>query len=93
MLFRYYVVFIDDFSRFTWLYPLRAKSDFYDVLVKFHAFECNQFSASIKKFQSDGGSEFINARVRSFFDTHGIIYHRVSCPYMPQQNGRAEYKH
>lgn len=33
--YRYYVVFVDNFSRFSWLYPLRAKSDFYDILVYF----------------------------------------------------------
>lgn len=90
--FLYYVIFVDDFSRFTWLYPLRAKSDFYDVLVQFHAFVCNQFSCTIKSFQSDGGTEFTNARVKEFFARHGI-HHRISCPYTPEQNGRAERKH
>lgn len=87
--FRYYVAFVDDFSRFTWLYSLRAKLDFYDVFVKFHTFACNQFSTRLKQFQSDGGTEFINAHLRSFFDTHGI-HHRISCTYNPQQNGRTE---
>lgn len=90
--FRYYVAFVDDFSRFTWIYPLRAMSDFYDVLVKFYMFACNQFFASLKQFQSDGGHEFVNSRVRAFFDSKGI-HHRVSCLYTLQQNGRAECKH
>lgn len=33
--FAYYVLFIDDFSRFTWLYPLKLKSDFYDFFANF----------------------------------------------------------
>lgn len=90
--YKYYVVFVDDYSRFSWIYPLRAKSEFCAVLVKFHAFVCNQFSRSIKVFQSDGGTEFVNSRVRDFFSVHGIL-HRLSCPYTPQQNGRAERKH
>lgn len=90
--YRFYAVFIDDYSRFSWIYPLRAKSEFYAIFVKFHAFVCNQFSSKIKIFQSDGGSEFVNSRLHSFFDLNGI-QHRLSCPYTPQQNGRAERKH
>ncbi|GKB85873.1 retrovirus-related pol polyprotein from transposon RE1 [Tanacetum coccineum] len=50
------------------------------------------FSRSIKIFQSDGGTEFVNTHVRDFFTDKGI-QHRISCPYTPQQNGRAERKH
>lgn len=90
--YRYYVIFVDDYSRFTWLYPLHAKSDFYEVLVRFHNLVCDQFSTNIKCFQSDGGTGFVNTRVREFFDVKGI-HHRLPCPYTPQQNGRAERKH
>uniref|UniRef100_A0A251UMJ3 Putative ribonuclease H-like domain-containing protein n=1 Tax=Helianthus annuus TaxID=4232 RepID=A0A251UMJ3_HELAN len=90
--FVYYVAFVDDYSRFTWIYPLRAKSQFFDALCIFIPFVQNQFSTTIKTFQSDGGTEFINNRVRHLFEQHGIL-HRVSCPYTPQQNGRVERKH
>lgn len=65
---------------------------FYDIFVKFHKFVCTQFSSKVKIFQSDGGTEFVNHRLRHFFDMHGI-QHRISCPYTPQQNGRGERKH
>ncbi|KAJ0853298.1 putative RNA-directed DNA polymerase [Helianthus annuus] len=90
--FLYYVAFVDDYSRFTWLYPLRAKSDFFNALSIFVPFVQTQFSTKIKIFQSDGGTEFTNNRVRNFFEQHGIL-HRLSCPYTPQQNGRVERKH
>lgn len=90
--FRYYVAFLDHFSRFSWIYPLRAKSDLYDVLVRFHKFVCNRFSSTIKVFQSNGGTEFTSTRVRDFMGLHGIQHH-FSCPYTPQQNGRSECKH
>lgn len=41
--YRYYVAFVNDFSRFSWIYPLHAKSNFFDTLVRFHKFVCNQF--------------------------------------------------
>ncbi|GJX56424.1 reverse transcriptase domain-containing protein [Tanacetum coccineum] len=43
-------------------------------------------------FQSDGGTEFVNHTVRKIFEDNGTL-HRLSCPYTPQQNGRAERKH
>lgn len=32
---RYYVIFIDDFTRFCWLFPISNKSDVYSTFVKF----------------------------------------------------------
>lgn len=58
--------FIDSYSRFNWIYSLRAKFDFYDMLVHFHKFVFNQFSNTIKVFQRYGGTEFVNARVRDY---------------------------
>lgn len=52
--FRYYVIFVNDYSRFTWFYPLHAKSDFYATFISFQAFVENQFGCTIKRFQSDG---------------------------------------
>ncbi|GJV88661.1 retrovirus-related pol polyprotein from transposon TNT 1-94 [Tanacetum coccineum] len=90
--YRYYVAFIDDYSRFTWLYPLKTKTGFYSVLPVFINLVQTQCSRKIKTFQSDGGTEFVNQIVRKIFEDNGT-FHRFSCPYTPQQNGRAERKH
>ncbi|KAM0027867.1 putative RNA-directed DNA polymerase [Helianthus debilis subsp. tardiflorus] len=90
--FRYYVAFIDDYSRFTWLYPLKTKTGFYTVLPVFLRLVQTQCSRKVKVFQSDGGTEFVNHTVRKILEENGT-FHRLSCPYTPQQNGRAERKH
>lgn len=46
----------------------------------------------MKNFQSDGGTEFTNLRVRTLLMQNGT-HHRISCPYTPEQNTRAERKH
>jgi hypothetical protein len=56
----YYVLFIDDFSRFTWLYHIHNKSDVFIVFVQFKSLVENQFSSSIKQFQCVGGGEYMS---------------------------------
>jgi transposase InsO family protein len=89
--FRYYVIFIDDFSRYSWLYPLSKKSDVLVSFMKFKSLMENQFSARIKQLQSDGGGEFMSKNFTSYLESNGI-FHRISCPYTAQQNGLAERK-
>lgn len=43
--FCYYEIFVDDYSRFTWFYPLKVKSDFYSVLESFISLVQTQFHA------------------------------------------------
>ena len=88
----YYVVFIDDRSRFTWFYPLRNKNGFYAVLKNFIRLVQTQLSCKIKVFESDGGGGFFNHSVCGIFEEHDI-FHQLSCLHTPQQNGRAERKH
>ncbi|KAM2961779.1 hypothetical protein FF1_031321 [Malus domestica] len=90
--FRYYVSFVDEFSRFVWIFPIINKSDVFSVFVKFFAFVTTQFNSVIKCLQTDGGSEYMSNRFQSFLALKGTA-HSISCPYTPQQNGLAERKH
>ena len=48
-------MFIDDYSRFTWLYMLRSRAELFWVYVTFSTMDCTMFSASIRTFHSDSG--------------------------------------
>ncbi|KAJ9565218.1 hypothetical protein OSB04_001184 [Centaurea solstitialis] len=87
--FKYYVLFLDDFSHFLWVFPLRAKSEVFDVFKTFRAYVLNQFKSDIQLFQCDNGREFNNQPLLDFFKTHGIKM-RFSCPYTSPQNGKVE---
>ena len=89
---RYYVIFIDDYSRFSWLFPLKSKSDVYPCFIKFKCMVENLFSSKIKSFQSDGGGEYSYTPFKNLLTQHGI-FHRFSCPHTSPQNGVAERKH
>lgn len=52
---KYCIHFLDDFSRFTWNFPLKTKSDF---LVKFHKLVESQFDGRVKMFHSDWGGVY-----------------------------------
>jgi transposase InsO family protein len=90
--YKYYVIFIDDHTRYTWLYPLKKKSDFFSTFLIFQHMVENQFGSKIKIFQCDGGGEFELKDFLSHLETNGIVRH-VSCPGTPEQNGVAERKH
>jgi hypothetical protein len=53
----YYVSFIDDFSRNTWIYFLRNKSKVFDRFKDFKALVENQTEKIIKVLRTDNGRE------------------------------------
>ncbi|KAJ4973545.1 hypothetical protein NE237_006719 [Protea cynaroides] len=90
--FRYYVLFVDDYSCFTWFYPLKHKSGFFRVFQLFHSMLVRQFKRSIKVFHCDGGQEFSSSKFRSFLQDFGILLD-ISGPANPEQNSIAGRKH
>jgi histone deacetylase 1/2 len=88
--FKYYVSFIDDFSKFTWIYLLHAKSDVESIFYKFQKRVELLLDRKIKCVQSDWGGEY--RRLHKFFENNGIAHH-ISCPHTHQQNGSVERKH
>ena len=88
--FKYYVSFIDSFSRYTWVYLLKHISDVEQAFMQFRAQAERLLNKKIISFQCDWGGEF--QRLNSMFKQQGIT-HRVSCPHTHQQNGMAEQKH
>jgi len=87
---KYYVSFIDDYSKFTWIYLLKHKSEVFQRFREFQSFVERKFDRKIIAMQSDWGGEY--ERLNSFFRQIGIS-HLVSCPHAHQQNGAAERKH
>ena len=89
--YKYFVTFIDDFSRYTWVYFLRSKSEVFAIFRQFATYVETQFSTPIKILRSDSGGEYMSSEFHEFLHHKGIVSQR-SCPYTPQQNGVAERK-
>jgi transposase InsO family protein len=87
----YYVLFIDDHSRKTWIYFLKTKDG---VLARFQEFKAqveNLTGRKIKVLRSDNGGEYTSKDFNNFCIEAGIK-REYTVPYNPQQNGVAERK-
>ncbi|KAK8942810.1 hypothetical protein KSP39_PZI009563 [Platanthera zijinensis] len=87
----YTLVVVDDFSRFTWVFFLRKKSDNFKCLIEFLKCIQIEFNTHIALIRSDHGTEFDSLLMQEFCQSEGIR-HTFSAPRTPQQNGVAERK-
>lgn len=85
----YYVLFLDHYSHFLWVYPFRTKSEVMNKFLHFRAYVRNQMKTDIKAFQCDHGGKFDNCEFYSLFDQSGIAF-RFSFPKTSQQSGMSE---
>ena len=72
--FKYYLLFLDDFSHFLWAIPLKFKSQVFEYFVHLHTLAKTQFNISIKSFQCDNGREFDNQQLHNIFASNGIQF-------------------
>ena len=86
---KYYLVFLDQYSHFLWVYPLHRKSDTFEKYLHFSNYVQTQFHSSIKSLQCDNGGEYDNRAFKDHMASTGTSL-RFSCPHTSQQNGQAE---
>ena len=89
--FRYFIIFVDDYSRVTYLYLIKERSELYSIFKSFYMEIKTQFNDSLCIFRSNNAHEYFHTSLSQFFDDHGII-HQSSCPHTSQQNVVAERK-
>ncbi|KAM2157872.1 hypothetical protein ACFX1X_041870 [Malus domestica] len=83
---------VDDFSKYSWFFPLKSKSDVFSTFVVFKSYVENLLGNKIKVLRSDSGGEFTRTSFASFLSKHGI-FHQFCCPHTPEQNSCVERKH
>ena len=88
---RYFLTFIDDFSRYTWVFFIKKKSEVLEKFTELKALIENASGKKIKILRSDNDREYVSNELLHICSQIGIqIQHLV--PYTPQQNGVAERK-
>lgn len=86
---KYFLTFVDDYTRKVNVYFLKDKLSVLDVFKDYKSKVENELERNIKIVRSDNGKEYCNQTFESFLSKNGIE-HQTSAPYSPQQNGLAE---
>ena len=55
---RCFVVFIDDYSRYSWIFPMKSRSEILPIYSNFAKMVETQFSKRIKTFRSNNALEY-----------------------------------
>ncbi|KAL0426868.1 UNVERIFIED_CONTAM: Retrovirus-related Pol polyprotein from transposon TNT 1-94 [Sesamum latifolium] len=88
---RYFILFIDDYTRHMWIYFLNQKSEAFSTFLKFQAQAERESSFLIKILRTDRGGEFLYNLFLDYCKENGIK-RQLTVSYTPQQNGLAERK-
>ncbi|KAJ9565079.1 hypothetical protein OSB04_001045 [Centaurea solstitialis] len=86
---KYTLVIVDEYSRYTWVFFLRSKSDAPEEIILFVRKMERLNNLTVRSIRSDHGTEFKNSTLKTFFDQKGISQN-FSSVRTPQQNGVAE---
>lgn len=86
---RYFLLLVDDASRFMWLVLLAAKSDAAEAIKRIQAGAESECGRTLHVLRTDNGGEFTAAEFADYCADRGIQRH-FSAPYAPQQNGVVE---
>ena len=87
----YFITFIDDCSKYCYVYLLHSKDEALNSFKTYKAEVENRLEKKIKVIRSDRGGEYESAAFSDFCAQNGIV-HQTTAPYTPQQNGVAERK-
>ena len=79
---RYYVTFIDGFSRKLWIYFLKHKSEVFQRFKEWKVMVENQKGRKVKVLRSDNGGEYTSGEFKGYLTEAGI-QHQFSVPGRP----------
>ncbi|GJX69898.1 pol polyprotein [Tanacetum coccineum] len=87
---KYFITFIDDCTKYCYVYLLKSKDEATDKFVLYKTKVENQLGQNIKVVRSDRGGEYVSP-FADLYVKHEIRY-KFTAPYSPQQNSIAERK-
>ena len=87
--YEYFVTFIDDYSRYGYVYLMHKKSETFGKFKEFMAEDEEQLSKSLKTLRSYREGEYLDTEFKDHLVEHEILS-QLTTPGTPQQNGVAE---
>jgi hypothetical protein len=89
---KYYIIFIYEFSRHTWIYFMKHRSEALSIYKNFSAMIHTHFDTSIQVFHADSTGEYLSGALHQVLAKQGTLA-PFSCPGAHAQNVVAECKH
>jgi hypothetical protein len=96
---RYWITFVDEYTRFPWVYVLKKKSEAERVYTQWREDVQAHFGAEVgdihlssnfvEFFRTDNGGEYTSKTFEARLKKDGVI-HETTAPDTPEQNGLAE---
>ena len=87
--FQDFITFIDDLSRYGYVYLMKHKSETFEKFKEFHNKVENQRCKKIKALRSDRGGEYLSHEFSDHLKSCGIVP-QLTPPGTPQRNGVSE---
>ena len=86
---KYFITFIDDYSRYVFVYLLKLKDKTFEKFMDFKTRAERQTRRNLKRLRSDRGGEYRSKEFTTFHMEHGIENETIA-PCCPQSNGVAK---
>jgi hypothetical protein len=86
---RFFLLLVDDHSRFMWVVLLGSKDEAAAALKRFQAEAQSEARRKLRVLRTDRGGEFTSNDLAAHFADTGVKRH-LAAPYSPQQNGVVE---
>ena len=87
---RYFLTFIDDYSRKTWVFFFKEKTEVYEYFKSFKGLVERESGFPLKTLHTDRGGEYVSCEFEAFLKENDIR-HQLTARYT-QQNGVSERK-
>lgn len=88
---KWFVTFIDCFTRMTWIYMMKHKNEVIKCFQDLHKMVNTQFNAKVRILRFDNGTEYGKSEFESYLSEQGML-HQTTCPGTSPQNRVAERK-
>jgi transposase InsO family protein len=86
---RYFLLLVDDSSRYMWLQLLTSKDEAVAAIKKFQVRAEAESEKKLRVPRMDRGGEFTSVEFAAYCADQGVVRHHTT-PYSPQQNGVVE---
>ena len=86
---KYFILLVNDYSRYMWVQLLTSKTEAAEVVKKFKARAEAESSKKLRVLRTNCGGEFTSTEFATYCTNHGVVRHHTM-PYSPQQNGMVE---